>query len=1549
MAKVVQFVLVFSIFLRPVTAVRANDFIDLPNDTVEEQNEGANLSTASKASKVVNKREAQDCDRTWGDAFETSKGLLLPLDYAWLGLCGVIAVGVLIWAPPALRVDAAGPSSKLQPMPWYRAAFQSITSHAAGIVGFAGFQKILVSRILMTGDPCKSFSLDFFLLCATLTLSIIAVTTSCVFLCVDYMRRLTIDTARQKGFRLMLKPRVLEETGLGRSILFFTGLMLLLYVLEIAKEVCGNEADDPRWYLRVLPSTAGGCATVALFYINLRGLHQSPKVQFDSTCHSLAEERTLEQFLHESSSGAPFLSDWATRGLRKVAGEDLALLATYGSREAFFPQQRWAPLCHVLFGLLFLGLAPLGVQLISERLLFLDPELDDLKELTGSFAEIKADDQHQLMGMASSQRQFLLLPSLERGKIQVTPNYQQTSRIRLCCDSCKSIRLNHSLTKFHNEPVMIELPVITTNYTNCTLSLLGLSKGVLTNVSVVVVPKKTHRFCDCSGRICRCCDPEKFQGEWDFRRPNETTLAKLNGTICVRADPCRKGYERLEVTDNCTPAMCDVANSDKAPGPLCSCLNGFVGNISWKDAVSRGPCLPADCSVNNSNLLPGLSCECRDGFQGSITWNGSRAEGNCTPAPCDVEGSNKQPGLNCECKERYVGKISWNKSQASGSCEEAPCIGKKLNGERGGACECRGGFEGLPARHGDILTDVNCKRAKCNIPNSTGNGPKCRCKDGFSGNITWEGAEAHGVCTPAPCAVPNSNMKAGLECECSDLYAGNITWNRSTHRGICAPRICLGNYTNLAPGPSCSCVDGYDGPIRPGQVDGQPVLVAECEPIPCTRGNSDRQPGPLCKCLDGFVGKIVWEGKVPYGTCKAAPCNIENSNLMNGPQCECMPGFDGVIRWFGERSLGKCTPLPCKGDNVNGVAGPGCRCADGFIGEIQRRKEDEVHTTLPQKVPKFDGKDDEDDKDDEDWQFFPYEDDDAEEDYVLEGSCQPAPCNVENSNKAPGWDCGCKDGYSGKISWEGPIAIGSCQPSACSVPNSNQVDGPNCSCLDGYQGNISWEGPNHFGTCAAVPCSVLHSDLAAGPDCHCLPGFYGQIRWQGSRVEGECLPLPTCSKHVIHVTWLLSRVEDAEGRVCEAGQQLAFHGLACEDKVVWTSAQSLLGRCKFHLSDAEDETACAAGYTATSPILSAISPPLPFECSEQAGKPICETSFKYTTSSQKAWRQCSDWNDTSEVKLVQVEGRRCGYDLIQWETAQVLGSSPAAGCEIKESLRCGEIPEGVDLPRGCLRMGEPAVFAIERMANLEGRSATQSPEYFVKLFDNGMSAMGRYVDSASPMRWGSEDAWRTDGSFLWMEMADDFVEDYDYFDFFGQRQAGDQDGSRFTHYSQELQMVARAPLPHWWASKFQKTTDPRAFHPDLLDGCRLHFYKNRTCYQIWIGHSVETFDSSGERCAEENLKDLRDSYTYAFSQSEYQTYADLKPCWPQATQHELQLEIVDVPDSQPSLVTMETPCRTNLRYVMDLATLQCNRSTWHNSWNLAKHEAHVMSQPGQNG
>ena len=35
---------------------------------------------------------------------------------------------------------------KLEATKWYRAGFASLTSHAAGIVGFVGFQKIVVAR-----------------------------------------------------------------------------------------------------------------------------------------------------------------------------------------------------------------------------------------------------------------------------------------------------------------------------------------------------------------------------------------------------------------------------------------------------------------------------------------------------------------------------------------------------------------------------------------------------------------------------------------------------------------------------------------------------------------------------------------------------------------------------------------------------------------------------------------------------------------------------------------------------------------------------------------------------------------------------------------------------------------------------------------------------------------------------------------------------------------------------------------------------------------------------------------------------------------------------------------------------------------------------------------------------------------------------------------------------------------------------------------------------------------------------------------------------------
>lgn len=452
---------------------------------------------------------------------------------------------------------------------------------------------------------------------------------------------------------------------------------------------------------------------------------------------------------------------------------------------------------------------------------------------------------------------------------------------------------------------------------------------------------------------------------------------------------------------------------------------------------------------------------------------------------------------------------------------------------------------GHPELHDGILTDMKCKKAKCNIPNSTGKGQFCRCEDGFVGQITWQGDKASGFCKPAPCEMPNSNKQPGLLCQCLGFYAGNITWDGATSRGTCVPRKCTGEYVNGKPGPDCQCIDGYDGHARPAEVDGRAVLVAECAPVPCPFENSNKKPGPECECKDGFTGGIYWKGNIPWtgSSCRPSPCGIENSNLKEGPECKCRWGFDGEITWRGPFAHGTCAPVPCSGKNMNGMPGPGCRCADGFSGSVVPKKEMEYAPSL------FGDDEDEEDR-------IPVGE---SEHYAFQGECEPAVCDKENSNKAPGLACQCSDGYRGQISWNGSSAKGSCKAAPCNVPNSNQIDGPDCRCLDGFHGTISWKGSQHFGTCTAVPCSVLNSDFAPGPDCQCLPGFYGQITWNGSHAEGKCFPSPGCSQEIVHAAWLTVPVEDSEGKLCQSGQQLVFHGFACkeEGKVAWTSVRSV--------------------------------------------------------------------------------------------------------------------------------------------------------------------------------------------------------------------------------------------------------------------------------------------------------------------------------------------------------------------------------------------------------
>eukprot|EP00913_Durusdinium_trenchii_P027394 g25698.t1 len=140
---------------------------------------------------------------------------------------------------------------------WLRVVLSPDCFNLAGAVAFCGFQYLVVTKILMTSDPCEPFSLPNILLCVTLFLSTIAVFASGLFLCVDYLRRLAILTAQQKGCRLTLEARVMEKTGLGRAIL----------------------------------------------------------VPYDSACRRARQDKTLEEFLQEQSGQtASWLPAWVAPG-----------------------------------------------------------------------------------------------------------------------------------------------------------------------------------------------------------------------------------------------------------------------------------------------------------------------------------------------------------------------------------------------------------------------------------------------------------------------------------------------------------------------------------------------------------------------------------------------------------------------------------------------------------------------------------------------------------------------------------------------------------------------------------------------------------------------------------------------------------------------------------------------------------------------------------------------------------------------------------------------------------------------------------------------------------------------------------------------------------------------------------------------------------------------------------------------------------------------------------------------------------------------------------
>ncbi|OLP88537.1 Adhesive plaque matrix protein 2 [Symbiodinium microadriaticum] len=822
----------------------------------------------------------------------SSTGCLMTLDLVWFLVAAMIALALEPWHAGNLRRLLVTPRRlaagaregtpegsdgvKWAPPPWYALTtiFASLSSHAAGILGFVGFQKIVVARIVSTSQPRANWSAPNFLLLTSIAISITAIFSSLVFMGVDYLRRLAIDSAWSRGYRLVVMRGRLERTGLGMALIMLTLVLIVLYMLVIYMETQNSKKQED--------SSESAASTSRDMQIFL------DKVQFHRIIAGAGEdlgEISIEDYFKKFCDGRDERSSIRS-GLagvaNRLAGEDLGLFVKMGTRRALFPNQRLAPLLNVGIVMLF-GMLPGVFQFATEKL-FVDPQI--------------------------------LAVSIE-----------------ICCETdpgnCTRYALEHSLIQFDEKPAILEIPAESS--TRCSLTARGLSKKSSTTLDLMVAVKAIKNVCDCHKNICSCCNG--YQGELDA---DGEEVQKLLATDFCTPVPCgidnsnRKpgpecncsnGYvgdivwEGTNVSGNCTPAPCYVEDSNRKPGLECQCRDGFGGEVRWEGSEASGKCLPATCNILYSTGT-GKGCRCQDGYQGDIKWNGDRVTGHCTPAACDIENSTKEPGLQCQCRDGFAGKVHWKGSEAFGECLPADCSIPYSTG-MGADCRCMDGYAGsINWNHrsqpqGKCVPAVGCAD---NVENSVGEGPQCKCKDGFTGKVLWQGAVPHGSCKAAECHIKNANQQPGPGCKCKDGYVGDISWHGDRPSGTCTPAPCPIKNSNREPGPQCACLDGFAGEIAwKGQVPSGYCSAAPCVSIEHSNG----KPGLECKCKDGFTGSIRWHASVPQGSCQAAECYIANANQQPGPGCECKDGYVGEITWHGDRPSGTCTPAPCMIENSN--------------------------------------------------------------------------------------------------------------------------------------------------------------------------------------------------------------------------------------------------------------------------------------------------------------------------------------------------------------------------------------------------------------------------------------------------------------------------------------------------------------------------------------------------------------------------------------------------------------------------------------------------------
>lgn len=294
------------------------------------------------------------------------------------------------------------------------------------------------------------------------------------------------------------------------------------------------------------------------------------------------------------------------------------------------------------------------------------------------------------------------------------------------------------------------------------------------------------------------------------------------------------------VRGGCKPVSCDGKKLNGKPGSECRCGNGFAGEPFFQSrsqprVPQLGPppsvysdegnfsgelCVPIGCGIPNS-IGQGPDCRCASKFVGEITWQGVVPFGECFPAPCHFQHSNNKSGLECACAFGYEELVPITQSvggELYGICDPIPCEGENSNHQDGPGCRCADGYNGTVQIGRVVKNDVtklfsesgsgpalsnftvfkadSCAPAKCDVENTTGDGPECRCSDGYQGSVTWVGHNAVGACKPAHCSIKNSNRKPGLHCRCLDGYNGSILTDVLSHYSIFCNLLACGDSTS---------------------------------------------------------------------------------------------------------------------------------------------------------------------------------------------------------------------------------------------------------------------------------------------------------------------------------------------------------------------------------------------------------------------------------------------------------------------------------------------------------------------------------------------------------------------------------------------------------------------------------------------------------------------------------------------------------------------------------------------------------------------------------